>query len=62
MNFYFLKIEDKPKIKIDYMKYKNDISLKGEFIRLVLEQKDLSEEEKSRVIYTGIKALSNEDI
>ena len=61
-NFYFLKIEDKPKIKIDYMKYKNDISLKGEFIRLVLEQKDLSEEEKSRVIYTGIKALSNEEI
>lgn len=61
-DFYFLKIEDKPKIKIDYMKYKNDISLKGEFIRLVLEQKDLSEEEKSRVIYTGIKALSNEEI
>ena len=61
-NFYFLKIEDKPKIKIDYMKYKNDISLKGEFIRLVLEQKDLSEEEKSRVIYTGIKALSGEEI
>ena len=60
-NFYFLKIEDKPKIKIDYMKYKNDISLKGEFIRLVLEQKDLSEEEKSRVIYTGIKALRGEE-
>ena len=61
-NFYFLKIEDKPNIKIDFMKYQNDISLKGEFIRLVIEQKDLTEEEKSKVISTGIRALSGEDI
>ena len=44
------------------MKYQNDISLKGEFIRLVLDQKDLTEEEKSKVISTGIRALSGEDI
>lgn len=61
-SFYFLKIEDKPNIKIDFMKYQNDISLKGEFIRLVLDQKDLTEEEKSKVISTGIRALSGEDI
>ena len=61
-NFYYLKIEDKPKIKIDYMKYKNDISLKGEFIRTVIEQENLTEEEKSKIISTGIKALSGEDI
>lgn len=61
-NFYYLKIEDRPNIKIDYMKYQNDISLKGEFIRLVLDQKDLTEEEKSKVISTGIKALSGEDL
>ena len=60
--FYYLKIEDKPKIKIDVMKYKNDISLKGEFIRLVLEQEKLSEEEKSKIISTGIKALAGEQI
>lgn len=60
--FYGLKIEDKPKRKIDYMKYQNDISLKGEFIRLVLSQEDLSEEEKSKIISTGIKALSGEEI
>lgn len=59
--FYYLKIEDKPKRKIDYMKYQNDISLKGEFIRLVLEQQDLTEEEKSKVINTGIRALSGEE-
>ena len=61
-NFFFLKIEDKPNIKIDYMKFQNDISLKGEFIRLVLDQKDLTEEEKNKVISTGIRALSGEDL
>ena len=60
--FYFLKIKDRPKIKIDYMKYQNDISLKGEFIRLVLSQEDLDKEEKSRVISTGIKALLGEEL
>ena len=60
--FYFVKIQDKPKIKIDYMKYQNDISLKGEFIRLVLSQKDLDDEEKSKIINTGIKALSGEEL
>lgn len=60
--FYYLKIEDKTKIKIDYMKYQNDISLKGEFIRTVLDQKDLTEEEKNKVITTGLKALAGEDV
>ena len=43
--FYFAKIYDETILKIDYMKYENDASLKGEFIRLVLKQ-DLPEEEK----------------
>lgn len=61
-SFYALKIEDKPHIKIDYMKYKNDRSLKGEFIRMVLDKNNLSEEEKNKIIITGIKALSNEEL
>ena len=60
--FYFLKIKDKPKRKLDFMKYQNDKSLKGEFIRLVLSQDDLTEDEKSKIINTGIKALSGEEI
>lgn len=59
--FYFVKIYDRPTIKIDYMKYQYDVSLKGEFIRLVLKQ-DLTDEEKNKIINTGIKALSGEDI
>lgn len=60
-SFYFIKIKDNTQIKIDYMKYKYDASLKGEFIRLVLEQ-DLEEDEKAQIIQTGIKALSGEEV
>jgi len=44
------------------LKYQNDISLKGEFIRLVLNQEDLTDEQKSKIIRTGIKALSGEEV
>ena len=59
--FYFAKIYDETILKIDYMKYENDASLKGEFIRLVLKQ-DLPEEEKRKIITTGIKALTGEEV
>ena len=48
-------------LKIDYNEYENDASLKGEFIRMVL-QSDLSEEQKTEVIRCGILALSGEEI
>lgn len=60
-NFYFAKVYDETSLNIDYMSYENDASLKGEFIRLVLSQ-DLPEEEKRKVITTGIKALSGEEV
>lgn len=60
-NYYFAKIYDETTLKIDFMTYQNDASLKGEFIRLVLSQ-DLSEEEQSKIIVTGIKALSGEEV
>ena len=59
--YYFAKIYDETTLKIDFMTYQNDASLKGEFIRLVLSQ-DLSEEEQSKIISTGIKALSGEEV
>lgn len=60
-HFYTYKIEDKIDVRIDYMKYKKDVSLKGEFIRTVQEM-ELSEQEKSEVIRMGIRALSGEEI
>ena len=59
--FYFAKIYDETTLEIDYMSYENDVSLKGEFIRLILEQ-DFTEEEKRKIITTGIKALSGEEV
>ena len=59
--FYFEKVYDHTHLKIDYNEYENDASLKGEFIRMVL-QSDLSEEQKTEVIRCGILALSGEEI
>ena len=56
--FFNFLIKDKTELKIDYSKYEKDVSLKSEFIRLVKEQKSLSDEEKSKVIMNGIKALA----
>lgn len=57
--FYFLKIYDKTTLKINYLDYENDASLKGEFIRMVLNE-ELPEEEKKEIIMTGIRALTGE--
>ncbi|MGM9969631.1 MAG: exonuclease SbcCD subunit D [Anaeroplasma sp.] len=59
--FYFAKVDDRSKLRINPMDYENDISLKGEFIRNVLAS-GLSDEEKNQVIEYGIKALMKEEI
>lgn len=59
--FYFSKVYDETRLWVNYEDYANDISLKGEFIRMV-SASDLSEEEKSLVIRTGIQALQGEEI
>lgn len=59
--FYFCKVYDETKIKVNYQEYEKDASLKGEFVRLV-SQSDLSEEEKAMIIRTGILALQGEEI
>lgn len=59
--FYFCKVYDETKIKVNYQEYEKDASLKGEFVRLV-SKSDLSEEEKAMVIRTGILALQGEEI
>lgn len=54
--FYFMKVIDQTQLFVDYRKYENDISFKGEFIRTV-NQLDLDEDEKSKVIMMGIHAI-----
>lgn len=60
--FYFFKIKDHTKWKIDYRAYELDESLKGEFIRAVGEAEGMAQEDKAAVIRYGILALSGEDI
>ena len=59
--FYFVKIYDHTSLLINYESYKNDISLKGEFIRLVNAQ-DIDEDRKKTIILTGLRALSGREI
>lgn len=59
--YYFARIVDNSKLKIDIKEYENDISLKGEFIRNVMDSK-LSLDEKNKIIEYGIKALLEEEI
>ena len=59
--FYFLKWKDESRLSIDYKSYENMISLKGEFVRTVMNTKE-EESEKEQMILLGIRALSGEDL
>ena len=59
--FYSVKIKDCSHLKLETASYENDISLKGEFIRMVLAS-DLPEEDKERVICAGLEALRGGEI
>ena len=58
--FYHFEIKDESSIRINPDDYKYDRSLKGEFIRLVSAKADLSDEEKDKIIRTGLAALMGE--
>lgn len=59
--FWFVKIKDESRLKIDRESYEHDVSLKGEFIRMVLAS-DRSEEEKETIILCGLRALAGEEV
>lgn len=59
--FYFAKIYDESRLQICPEDYRNDISLKGEFVRRVMGS-NLKEEEKERVIACGFRALCGEEV
>ncbi len=61
-DYYYLEVKDLSKLRINADDYKNDLSLKGEFIRLVLSKSELSESEKNEIIECGIRALAKEEI
>ena len=58
-DYYFLKVKDRTRILVRPEAYRYDISLKGEFVRLVWGSA-MTEEEKEQVLRLGIRALSGE--
>ena len=60
--YYFVKIYDETKFKINYEDYMLDESLKGEFVRQVMASDSLLDDEKTLYISYGLKALAGEEI
>ena len=60
--FYFLKVCDHTELSIDYSEYADEVSLKGEFIRLVTARHDLDDNTRQQIIRTGIRALAGREI
>ena len=59
--FWFVKIKDESRLALDRESYENDVSLKGEFLRLVMAS-DLEDADRDAVIRAGLQALSGEAI
>lgn len=60
-DFFYLELTDSSKMRIEASDYADDISLKGEFIRLVTENV-ADEETRGRIITFGIRALRGEEL
>ena len=60
--YYLARTEDKTTIRVNEADYMYDESLKGEFVRLVMADEELSDEDKGTVISYGLKALAGEEI
>lgn len=60
--YYLLKIYDESKLKVDYNSFALDRSLKGEFVRTVMSNDDIADEDKATIIRYGIQALAGEEI
>ena len=58
--YFAVSVKDKTTSKINIEKYQKDLSLKGEFVRVVYADNTLSNEEKSKIIRVGLKALMGE--
>lgn len=58
----YIDVKDLTRKKIDVSLYEGDSSLKGEFVRLVYKAEHLTDEEKSKILAYGLKALSGVEV
>ncbi|MCR5154992.1 MAG: metallophosphoesterase [Lachnospiraceae bacterium] len=59
---FFLDVKDETIRKTDVSKYKNDASLRGEFVRSVFEDTTLTEEEKNEIVHNGLALLDGREV
>lgn len=58
--YYYFEVKDETGLRINAADYEHDLSLKGEFIRLVMSDPELSEKKKEEIISCGLSALFGE--
>lgn len=59
--YYLVKLVDRSTSQVDYANFTNDISLKGEFVRLLQDDSTLNEQQRAAIIKCGLQALNGED-
>ena len=59
--FFYVKAVDESRVRIDYERYKNDLSERGEFVRETFRYA-LSDELRAEVLDVGLQALAGEDV
>lgn len=59
--FFFFKAVDETRLTINFENYLLDESLKGEFVRTVLGESVLSDEDKALIVRYGLQALAGEE-
>ena len=63
-NYYLIRVKDESRPAVNYEKFASDMSLKGEYVRLVkdaVDREEITEEEAGRMIALGIRLLSGEE-
>lgn len=60
--FYYVKVYDETTLKINIEDYMLDQSLKGEYVRQVMADDSLPEEDKKIIIRYGLQAIAGEEV
>ena len=60
--FFFARLRDRTRLRIDIKAYLHDESLRGEFVRKVLGDASVPEKEKTEVIRLGFMAMDGEEL
>lgn len=61
-DYYFVKVYDETSLLVEIEDYMRDISLKGEFVRQVMADEGIPEEDKKTVIRYGLQAIMGEEV